>query len=346
MFTRRAPLVLCAAAITLLGACSSDGPSEGELEFMMVPPSVNVAAGSSGGGTLVVTRSGGLSGSVDLAVASAPEGVSLDFAPATIPATGTSAAVRITTTSSVPAGTYQATIRASHGGVSVQHPMSVVVLPEGSTFFRLAPASTTLTAGSAAATTTIGIVRVAPFTGSVSFAAANVPQGLVATVTPAATSGNEVTLAVSSSGGLPAGSYPFDLRASASGSADALVRFTVEVGTPAVPPSTGTIGLAFSPQTLDLVAGGTTASVAMTLSRTNGFTGPVGYWVDYAPDGLDVTLDPPDALGAAQSSATVTLQASAAVVPGEYPVRIFAWGTDTGIPMTIGTLTVKVNGAP
>jgi hypothetical protein len=114
---------IAVAATALVSACGGDDEKDptgnsGSIQLAVNPAALSVEQGSSGSVTVSLTRSGGFTGVVSLAVTGLPAGITASVSPAQLSASETSATVSATAAAAVPANTYTATITATAQGVS------------------------------------------------------------------------------------------------------------------------------------------------------------------------------------------------------------------------------------
>ena len=88
----------------------------GSFSLALSPTSVSVAKGASVTTTATITRAGGFTGAVNLAVTGAPAGVTV--APVSIPGTATTGTLTVVASSSAAAGTYSLTVTGTGTGVA------------------------------------------------------------------------------------------------------------------------------------------------------------------------------------------------------------------------------------
>lgn len=118
------------AGLLLVIACGDDqAPGSPSLGLGVDPGSVNVEVGASGSATATLSRSGGFRGTVSLAAQGAPDGMTVGFNPATVPAAETASTVEIVAAITVAPGTYPLTITATAPGVpDASDELTVVVI--------------------------------------------------------------------------------------------------------------------------------------------------------------------------------------------------------------------------
>ncbi len=106
-------------------------------------PAISVAAASSALAlpqgeratvTVTVTRSGGLTGSVNLSLTGTPTGLTTTFAPMSVPAGETSSVLTVSAGGAAPIGTHELIVRASGAGVQQATAALGVTVEEGPTF--------------------------------------------------------------------------------------------------------------------------------------------------------------------------------------------------------------------
>jgi uncharacterized membrane protein len=121
IWMRAGRIMLAAAATGLLMACGGDDEptgSTGSIQVGVLPAALSIQQGSSGSVTAVVTRSGDFTGSVTLAIAGLPTGVTSDITPSQLPGTTSTALVEITVPATAAPGAFTATITGTAQGVS------------------------------------------------------------------------------------------------------------------------------------------------------------------------------------------------------------------------------------
>ena len=122
--TRCARRERIAAAVTVIVmACGGDKDKEptgnsGSIQLAVNPTALSVEQGSSGSVTVSLTRGGGFTGPVTLAVTGLPAGITASVSPTQLSESQTSATVSATVAAAVAANTYTATITATAQGVS------------------------------------------------------------------------------------------------------------------------------------------------------------------------------------------------------------------------------------
>ena len=120
---RRSTLLAAAIAISAgaftLSACSDNGnDTTGDIDITVAPTTITVIRGGSAAATVTIDRSGTFAGGVGLAVTGEPAGVDAAFAPASLGAGESTAAITVSAAADAVLGTYPLTLTASGSGVS------------------------------------------------------------------------------------------------------------------------------------------------------------------------------------------------------------------------------------
>jgi uncharacterized membrane protein len=320
-----------------VAACGGDDDDDGivtptpSIAVSAGTATVNVTAGQSGTSAITITRNGGYTGAVNLAVTGAPAGVTATFNPTSVASGATTSTLTLATTGATAAGTYPLVVTASGTGVAnATTPISLVVTAAPASGFTIAPAAAvTVTQGAAAQNATINITRAGGFAGAVTLTTSGtIPAGL--TVTPgAASTGNTATVAISANTTVAPGTYPITINATGAGVTGTQTT-TLNV---TVAAAQATQDFTITPAAVS-VAAGTSGTSAVTITRTGGFTGAVTLTTSGAPTGLTVTAP----AATTENTATLTIAAASNLAPGTYPVTVSA----TGAGVT-GTKTATLN---
>ncbi|MES2303961.1 MAG: hypothetical protein V4558_00540 [Gemmatimonadota bacterium] len=200
------------------------------MAISLVSANLSVAQSGNGNVTVNVTRGGGFTGSVTLAVEGLPAGVS---APNVVVASGaTSALVTFTATAGATTGASSPIIRATATGVSAQTAtvsltVTQTVVDQPGFTFAVNPAAVTIIAGQAGAAT-VDLTRSGGFAGAVTITS-TVPAGITVTPTPASVTTNQGSLAIAVAGGTAAGNYTVTVRGNATGQTERTAALAVTV---------------------------------------------------------------------------------------------------------------------
>lgn len=211
---RAEPVCLAAIAVALAG-CSDDGPTgtAGSIQVATDVATVSVPQGGSGSVTVTLTRNGGFSGAVTLAVSGLPAGITATVTPAQLSGTTMSATVNVGVAGTAALATHTATITATAPGVAqATAQFAVTITPTPS--FGLRVAALTVAAGSTASTT-INIDRV-NFGGSVALTLLNAPAGITGVFNPSSPTSDAASLTVSAALSVAPGIYPITIQGTSS----------------------------------------------------------------------------------------------------------------------------------
>jgi hypothetical protein len=226
--------------------------------------SQTVTAGSPATYNVVVSSSGGFSGTVTLAASGLPAGASASFNPASISGANGTSVLTVSTASTMPGGTYTITINGT-SGISVRS--TTVSLTVGQFSVDCSNNSQTLTAGSPA-TYNLVVSSSGGFSGTVSLDASGLPAGASAGFNPAPISGANGTsvVTVSTASTTPVGTYTITI----SGTSGTSVRSTTVSLTVNADSGGGDGGITYQAENA-VLAGGTVAE------STNGGYNGTGY---------------------------------------------------------------------
>jgi hypothetical protein len=284
------------------------------------PVSQSVAQGAGTSYTAAVAPQNGFTGSVTLSVSGAPAGVTASVSPSSVNITGSasqSASVSVSVGASAAAGSYTLTVTGVSGKLS--HSTTVTLVVQAAFSLSATPASQTVTAGGSTSYT-VSLARQPGFTASVSLAASGLPAGATASFTPSSLSGTTTSssMAVTTAGGVAAGSYTLTVTGSASGGYPPRAT-TVTL----IVQAAASFTVSASPSSVT-VAAGSPATYTVSLTRTN-FTSSVSFSVSSGlPAGAAASFNPASTTG---SSSTLTVNTANATTPdGSYTLTIQAVG--------------------
>ncbi len=215
----------------------------GSFVVTISPGTLTVAPGATQTLVVTLTRTGGFTGAVALAVTPLPTGVTATFSPATLAAGVTTSTLTLVSAATAPASTTVMTITGSATGLSNQSAglQFIVAIPnQGAASFAIVPSVTGFISPPPTVLVhipTIAITRDAGYTGAISFTLSGLPPTIAAVVTPASTTGNTVSLPIINAGA-PSGTYVATIRAEgANGGGVRTASVSIQVG----PPTTGNI---------------------------------------------------------------------------------------------------------
>ena len=252
--------------------------------------------------TLIVSATqSGLSSPVAFSVAGLPTGVTAAFSPATLSSSGSST-LKITTASSVKAGTYPLTITATGGGLTSKVTVLLVIPSSTFTLTPSAPAIS-VTQGNTGQLT-VSITPQNGFSSSVALSVSGLPTGVTGVFSSPSVSGNAGSspLTVTVPAATSAGSYPLTISATGGG-----ITKTASV-TLVVNPIPSCVA-ASNPASLTLQAGLSSTLQISCGSPTGTFSGPLAVTVTGAPAGMTAQLS----AATLTPGSTVSLNISTAV---------------------------------
>lgn len=192
--------------------------------------------------------------------------------------------------------------------------------------------------GAGSLSTTLTVTRGGSFGGAVNLVADGAPAGMAVSFTPSSLAAGNTTsaLAIVVSANTAPGTYPLTVRATGTGVSAATTTYTVTVTAAATPDFTVSV----NPGSLS-VEQGKQGSATITIARTGGFTGSIGFAVSGVPVDAQLTLSPNNTTG---NTTTLTVAAGLALPTGTYPLVITA--TENGPRVRTVPLTLVVTPTP
>jgi hypothetical protein len=217
------------AALAVL-ACSEDpGRSSASIRIAVDSRTLSVPQGGSVLLTASLTREGGFTGRVRLAVLGLP-GMTISLAPSELVGTSTSSQITVSVPAAVEVGPYTATVTATGEGVDPATTTCQLTVTEPPDFeLSINPSQLTIVAG-ASSSATLTVART-NFTGQITLALESPAAGITGTFNPTSL-GDAASLLVSVPSGFPAGNYPLTIRGTTdhAGSRTATITVTVQPG--------------------------------------------------------------------------------------------------------------------
>lgn len=197
------------------------------------PPALTIAQGSNAPATVTIVRSH-FTGDVTLSALNLPTGVIAAFAPDN-PQSGNSTVLTLTVASDAPVGTFTNLVLQGVGAPgTVSEPFALIVTPGPSGDFTLSttpPTSVTVTQG-ANVDVTVNILRTGGNLSSIAITTSGtLPAGLSIALPPA-TLANTATLGITTTAATPVGSYPIVIHGNTAGLGEQVVNLTIEVVAP------------------------------------------------------------------------------------------------------------------
>jgi hypothetical protein len=224
------------------------------------PNSLSVEQGSQGTSTITITPENGFSGSVSLSASGLPSGVTAAFNPN--PATSTST-LTLTASGTATTGTATVTVIGTSGNLT-QNTTLMLTVTGPSYALSASPNSLSVAQGSQG-TSTITITPENGFSGSVSFSASGLPNGVTANFNPnPATSTSTLTL--TASGTATTGTAAVTVTGT-SGSLTQTTTLTLTVTSA----SSGDFTIGASPTTVTINSPGQSGTTTITITPSGGF---------------------------------------------------------------------------
>lgn len=133
-FARRRSMLLAAAVAISAGAftlsaCSDNGnDTTGDIDITVAPVTITLIPGGSAAATITIDRSGTFAGSVTLGVTGEPASLDAVYAPASLGAGESTAAITVAAAADAVPGTYPLTLTASGSGVSTDDATLTVIV--------------------------------------------------------------------------------------------------------------------------------------------------------------------------------------------------------------------------
>lgn len=330
---------------TIIVLASGTGvSSSGTISLTIPNPTITLTAGSStasvvqGASTTVpvtITRGGGFTDAVTLAVSGLPTGVTATFNPASIASGSTTSTLTLTAAANATAGTSALTITASGTGVTAQTAtvnLTVTASATPAIAVAAAPAALSVQAG-ATGTSTVTLTRTGGFAGDVALALSGAPTGVTGAFAPASIAAGATTSTLTLTVGAATAPGVYNLTVTGTGTGVTAATTTVALTVTAVP----SIAITANPTTISLAAGATITSV-ITLARTN-FTADVALAATNLPTGVTAAFSPATLSGGTLTS-TLTLTAAANASLLTQNITVTASGTGVSNATAILATTV------
>jgi hypothetical protein len=343
MLEVRRLLTIVVAAATL-AACGDDDDEGTEptatIAITLSPATLSVQQGANGTATVALTRAGGFTGDVAIAVQGLPTGVTV--APMTIGGSSTSGALTFTASATAAPATTTVTVRATGTGVTEKTAtlaLTVTAAPTGPApgyTLAVAPATTSIAQG-ANGNVAVTLTRTGGFAGAVGLAVTGLPTGVTAAFNPqsipGASSTSTITLTAAANATV-GGPTTVTVTSTATGQTakTATFQLTITAAT-----SAGGFTLSLAPTTATVQQGGSATST-VTITRTNGFAGAVTLTATGLPNGVTASFDP---AAPTTTTSTLTLTAAANATTGG-PTTVTVRGNASGITEQTATLAVTV----
>jgi len=300
------PLTLVAPSFTL-NACGS----------------ATVVTGTSTSCYLNVNPLNGFEGSVTLAIAGLPSGVTGSFSPNP---TTSQAILTLTASGTAPLTTANSVITGTSGTQTSATPLALTI---AAPTFSIYPSGNVSIAPGGSSSTNIYVNGVNGFSGNVGLSVSGLPSGVSATFSPSSVaSGSSAVLKISATATAPAGTSTLTITGS-SGGQKVTATLPLTIAAPSFTIS--------SPGALSVGVGTSSASTLVFFEANPSFSGNVRFAISGLPNGVSASFSP----NPTSYLSELTLQASTSAAPGQYNVTIT--GTSGALTAsTAVTLTVVV----
>lgn len=304
-------------AVSLTVTASTQPPSgnTGDFTLTATPPTITLTPGASAQVTLNSTAVNGFSGTIAVAVSGLPTGVTAS--PATITVTPNNPTiVTLTAASNAPATATPVQVKFTGTSGSLKHTATILVSVSVVADFTLAvtPDSITVAQGAQSDMLQLTVTGSNGFTGDVTYTVSGLPTGVtLVPVTGTLEDGWIEPMVFNAAADAAVGNATVTITGT-SGVLSHSVTVALTVTAPAPPDF---VDLALTPDSQTLTVG-SIATVSITATATDGYTGPVDLTVENLPTG--VTMLPATVELTAGEAKTITLVASGQAQPGSATV--------------------------
>jgi subtilase family serine protease len=217
-------------ATSLVNNWPGVAPIQGFL-LSATPGSLTLVQGTSGTSTIAFTPEGGFSGTVSLSASGLPGGVTAAFSPSS---TSTTSTLTLSASSTAVAGTATITVTGISGSLTDSTTINLTVNAAPDFGFSVAPSNVNLSQGSSGAST-ITVIPLNGFTGTVNLSASGVPSSVNAIFSPVGTTGTSTLILAANSTAATGGFTITVTGTSGSLTHTATVTLTVTAATSALP---------------------------------------------------------------------------------------------------------------
>lgn len=291
---------------------------------------ITVIASKTGSLTVSSTATGGFNSAIALTASGLPVGVTAQFSPSSITASGAST-LSFITAAATPAGSYSVTVTGTGGGVAHGTNVTLTVVVPG--FSLNASAAAVSLAQGLSGSVAVSSTTVGGFAGAIALTVSGQPSGVTVGLAPASiTGGGSSTVTVAVGSGVASGTYPLVLSGT-SGASTQHLALTLSVS-----PASFSISAAAPSLSVLQGAGG---GVSLTTAGIGVLNAPITLSASGQPAGVTATFSS----GSVVSPGSVTLAVTAAAnaVPGSYSITVSgASGSATSrvtVPLVIGGAT-------
>jgi len=225
----------------------------------------------------------------------------------------------LTAATSSGAATATLTVTASGTGVSNQTAQLQLSVTQPVISLAATPATLAVSVGSNG-TSTISIGRSTGYTGAVTLALDNPPSGIAGSFLPSPTTGNSSTVTLTVAGNVAPGPHTITVKGTAPGAADktTTIALTVQASLPVG------FSIGVDPVEFELPAGrGWSTHGVVTVTRANGFTGPVNVAVTPLGGSVGSIIGAaPSSIAANQVATNLLALAADGTPPGVYTANV------------------------
>jgi Tol biopolymer transport system component len=290
-----------------------------DFNLVVKPTSLSLAQGQSGTAAITLNRQNGFTGGVNLSLLNAPSGVTASFNPT--PATGSSSTLQLNVSDAVAPGTYALTVRGSSAGQVRTARLTLTVTAKADYTISSSRSESTLIVQGGSETLNVSVTRSNGFTDAVNFSVEGGPTGLISAFTPASVTGDSTQLQLTAGPELPEGDYVINIYATGGG-ITRVIAHTVRVKD---------FSLSLNAAIDEVVVGGgSRGSLAVSIGRSVGFTGPVSFSLEGVPSGVTANFWPYPSNP--NNIFTISFQAAPGTPVGNYNAIIR--GTVSGVSRT------------
>jgi uncharacterized membrane protein len=302
-----------------------------------MPSMVTVAQGASGTTAIDTTVTTGAAQSVALSASGLPAGATAAFSPASVTAGGAST-LTLTAAATTPVGMYSVTVTGT--GASATHTTTVtlkVTAQVSDDFSISANSSGVALAQGMSGTVGIDTQVTAGAAQSVALSASGLPAGATAAFSPASvTAGASSTLTLTAGSSTAPGTYTVTVTGTgASATHSTTVTLTVMAA------AVDDFDVTATPPMITVAQGGS-ATTSIGTMLVSGSIQDVTVTVDALPAGVSAAFDNP--MFSVGGSATLTVNATAGALPGNYSLMVTATGTSATHSTTVTLVVEPVGG--
>ncbi len=216
---------LSASTVITVNVTKTGGGSPGSFTISSSLSLISIVAGSTATDTVIVSPVNGFTGSVSLAIAGLPSGVTSSWS---VNPASTSSTLTLTASNTTALGNYNVSITGIYGALSQTVGLELSVTNATASSFTLSASSATVSAQQNSGVSEIITVHdLNGFSGSVGFNISGLPSGVTPNFNPSTTSTNTL-LAIAVGSSVTPGSYPLTIEGS-SGNFAAGVNVTLNV---------------------------------------------------------------------------------------------------------------------